>query len=420
MIEFAAKLRSNDRGLALLSVLWVTAVMAVILYAFARSMTTQARIARNALDQVIALELAKSGVERAIAELNNDSTPDWDDEEDEWFGQDDDAFKEVKLGAGAYSLIRVNVGLVKPDAGDEPAFGLADEGGKLDINHATRDMIAALPVLQEHNPTQIADAIIDWRDEDETPGPEGAESLHYQALPMPYACKNAPFETVEELLLVNGVTRELLYGEDANRNGVLDANENDGDESPPDDDADGELDRGLIDFVTVYAAAPAPSSSSSSASAAAPASAPGANPGAASARAASQPAAQTSDASELRVNVYTASKDVLMCLPGMNETLAEKLVESRGARSGDKSDLQWVAEAVGQNVYDQIRSYLAVRSDVFVVDSVGRVAGKPIFRRVRAIIDRRNGSARVVYWRDITSLGPPFPFEEEDREQTNP
>src|SRR4030095_7853637 len=57
--------------------------------------------------------------------------------------------------------------------------------------------------------------------------------------------------------LVNGVTAEILYGEDANLNGVLDANENDSDNSAPYDNRDGRLDSGLMEYFTVYSREPA-------------------------------------------------------------------------------------------------------------------------------------------------------------------
>src|SRR5690606_30820187 len=62
-------------------------------------------------------------------------------------------------------------------------------------------------------------------DEDEEPRPYGAELEYYSTLPTPYAPKNGPIESVEELLLVRGVTPQLLFGVDANRNGVIDAAE---------------------------------------------------------------------------------------------------------------------------------------------------------------------------------------------------
>src|SRR6185503_10932343 len=67
----------------------------------------------------------------------------------------------------------------------------------------------------------IADSIVDWRDDDDFHQPNGAETEYYESLERPYRAKNAPFDTVEELLLVRGVTRELFYG-DEERPGLKD------------------------------------------------------------------------------------------------------------------------------------------------------------------------------------------------------
>jgi type II secretory pathway component PulK len=69
---------------------------------------------------------------------------------------------------------------------------------------------------------QIADSILDWLDEDSDPRPNGSELEYYSVLPTPYAPKNGPVDSVEELLLVRGVTPELLFGIDSNRNSVVD------------------------------------------------------------------------------------------------------------------------------------------------------------------------------------------------------
>ena len=49
---------------------------------------------------------------------------------------------------------------------------------------------------------------------------------------------------------------QVLYGEDANLNGILDPNENDGDVLPPTDNADGLLQPGLLEYVTIYSQEP--------------------------------------------------------------------------------------------------------------------------------------------------------------------
>ena len=51
---------------------------------------------------------------------------------------------------------------------------------------------------------------MDWRDSDDLHRLNGAENKYYQLLPNPYACKNAAFDSVEELLLVRGMRPELF------------------------------------------------------------------------------------------------------------------------------------------------------------------------------------------------------------------
>lgn len=83
-------------------------------------------------------------------------------------------------------------------------------------------MLMALPGMTE----DVADAILDWLDADEEPRPLGAEfDDYYLHLPNPYKPANGPIESIEQLLLVRGVTPQLLFGYDENRNGVLDAAE---------------------------------------------------------------------------------------------------------------------------------------------------------------------------------------------------
>src|SRR5207237_2729069 len=140
----------------------------------------------------------------------------------------------------------------QPITPTEPVFGLVDEASKLNLNTATTNMLASLPNIS----AELAAAIIDWRDADSTVSQSGAESETYNRLQPAYNCKNAPFETVDELRLVYGATLSMLYGEDANLNGALDRNENDGSALLPDDNRDGKLDPGLFEYVTVYSQQP--------------------------------------------------------------------------------------------------------------------------------------------------------------------
>jgi DNA uptake protein ComE-like DNA-binding protein len=123
-----------------------------------------------------------------------------------------------------------------------------DESSKLNINTATKEQLLWLPNMVE----EIADAIIDWRDANDTTSGVGVEGGYYENMPYRYRIRNGPFKTIRELMLVKGVTAELLYGEDTNFNGKLDYNERDKELTPPVDDGDDVLDKGWVDYLTCY------------------------------------------------------------------------------------------------------------------------------------------------------------------------
>src|SRR5205807_2358577 len=100
-------------------------------------------------------------------------------------------------------------------------------------------MLMTLPNMTD----DVANSILDWMDPDEEPRSNGAESDYYTTLPTPYNAKNGPLDSLEELLLVRGVTPELLFGTDRNRNGMRD----NGEEA----DSTGQ-DRGWSAYLTVY------------------------------------------------------------------------------------------------------------------------------------------------------------------------
>ncbi len=163
-------------------------------------------------------------------------------------------FQAITVSLGADGLSPSNFSVIAPDL-DETGryggirFGLQDESAKLNINAlpileqnggplmalipssedeegASVDSLAVSLLLALPNMTaDVAEAILDWIDEDDEPREYGAEAEVYNGLPTPYSPANGPLQSVEELLLVQGVTPTLLFGADANRNGVLDADE---------------------------------------------------------------------------------------------------------------------------------------------------------------------------------------------------
>src|SRR5436305_122650 len=77
-------------------------------------------------------------------------------------------------------------------------------------------MLLKIPTRTE----DVANSILDWLDaKSSIPRTNGAKDEFYPALDPPYHVKNGAMDTLDELLLVKGVTPQLLYGNDRNRNG---------------------------------------------------------------------------------------------------------------------------------------------------------------------------------------------------------
>jgi DNA uptake protein ComE-like DNA-binding protein len=127
-------------------------------------------------------------------------------------------------------------------------FGVLDESGKINLNALLKldssGQIAYNILMMLPNMTaDIANSILDWIDTDSDTRANGAEDDYYMGLSQPYHCKNGPLDSLEELLLVKGVTPQLLFGNDRNRNGILD---------PDEDDGSGTFDPGWAGYLTVF------------------------------------------------------------------------------------------------------------------------------------------------------------------------
>jgi type II secretory pathway component PulK len=223
-----AAVNHKNKGLIIIAVLWMAVVLTVMAAVLGRKSRLDMKVCLARMETARCKWAARAGIQKAMAVLKEDDATS-DGLLDLWSDNDED-FNDVPLER-CWFTVRV-----------------IDEASKLNINTATKEQLMGLPYMVE----EIADAIIDWRDTDDTPSGTGVESGYYESLQYGYMARNGPFRTIRELLLVKGVTEELFYGEDTNLNGVLDYNENDGDLSPPHDDADGILDLGWAAYLTCY------------------------------------------------------------------------------------------------------------------------------------------------------------------------
>jgi type II secretory pathway component PulK len=273
-------MNTNRRGIVLLLVLVVVALLALASMTFCDLMLNERRAADSAGRQARARVFAQSGAEVARQFLDRDSQSQLDagglyDNSsrfanvlvaDEKSPQDRGYFTVVApkydnnntITGVRYGLqdesMRINLNMLltlDKSAGGAGAGGAAGStagGTATGPNPTAKAILMALPNMTD----EISDAILDWLDPDDTARENGVESEYYGTLTPPYAARNGPIQSIEELLLVRGVTPQLLFGLDAVPMGLIDAAS--GDPMAGVDNSDGSMDHGWAAYFTLYSA----------------------------------------------------------------------------------------------------------------------------------------------------------------------
>ncbi len=248
--------QGSRHGSVLIIVLVVVVLLSLAGYTFTSLMQTEEEAARLMTRRVQSKYLIDSGVDFTRLLLSYDQAT-IREKGGLW---NNPIFQNVPVTADEEN--EQNIGrftIISPSIDDEGnpegfRYGLLDESNKINLNvlplldnyppgGAGRQLLMALPQMSE----EVADAILDWLDEDDDVREFGAESGFYTGLLPPYECKNGPLDSLDELLLIRGITPQLLFGNDINRNGVIDQGESDSETLL---DADMEL--GWINYMTLY------------------------------------------------------------------------------------------------------------------------------------------------------------------------
>lgn len=177
----------GSRGIALLLVLWLLALLTALVGAFALTAQTEHLQGQVASRGMAAREAARAGIEYAITRLSND------DPRQRW------------LADGRPYDWRF--------AGAKVKIEIVDEQGKVDLNLADAALLTSLlRVLgsEQGDAAQLAGAIVDWRDQDSLTQPSGgAEDADYAAAGRSYGAADAPLGSVAEVEQVLGMTPAL-------------------------------------------------------------------------------------------------------------------------------------------------------------------------------------------------------------------
>ena len=224
---------ARERGIALVIVLWGLVLLAAVAVSFATGSRTETKLARNLLDNAKARALADAGVQRAIVELLTPQTKGLIDEGTAnllRLGTENPAAARRRLEEGLRRELRA--GNLAPEAaeaftegwrtdgtvyawafgGGEVRIAIEDEGGRIDLNRASDELLRGLfrsVDLNEDKANALVDAIADFRDKDDLKRLNGAEDDDYRAAGLGHGPNNRRFEAVEELRLVLGVTPKL-------------------------------------------------------------------------------------------------------------------------------------------------------------------------------------------------------------------
>ena len=189
----------SEKGMVLLLVVMVVALLAALLTEFAFSSLVDLRLAETFRDTSRAYYLGAGGVKVGQMLLQDDKN-NYDAPDEMW-------------AQGIYGY---------PVADGTVSIQIEDLGGRIDLNRlyipaqrgpdpVVMDRLERLFIeLGLDDPDGLLDALIDWLDEDDQARQFGAESAYYLDRPRPYPAKNGPLDTLDELLLIKGFDTDIL------------------------------------------------------------------------------------------------------------------------------------------------------------------------------------------------------------------
>ena len=450
-----------ETGIALVGVLVIVGLLSMIAISLLFRMQAATTASATSLRSEQAWAITLSGLDRAIDVVSDptrtslgwiDNPTDfehqlvYDDGLDKWYFS---VFRRSELGT------------------EEIAFGVVEEASKLPLN-ATN----VLQLMKVPNMTlPAAEALADFVDGDSIARDNGAEQDLYDLMPVAYSIPNRPVSFLDEFLMAQGVSASHLYGEDANRNHKLDANENDADTLFPPDNQDGTLGGGLHRFFTLHSRDwnvnrnnqprldinsapldPAPAGLSEETITFLEAKRKLSEPIVslielvdASLTVTEENQAQrelksgigpgdlgqlmdryTTDAERVRpgrVNINTAPASILAQLEGIDEALGNAIVSTRQGLSPEASrSIAWLLEErlLDAGQFRQIEPRISARSFQFHVQVIGYALPSGRYCVIESIVDLIGPEPRILYLRDLTKLGIPYHFKpQQETSMTN-
>jgi general secretion pathway protein K len=372
----------DQRGIALVLVLWVLMLLFIIVFEFCSTMRIEATIARNFKEGERSYYFAEAGINRAVIELVKTrsevkkfkgSKETLVDKEDR-LGKDRDE-EEAEEEPEEWVPREQPYVFLFEDGACEVTIG--DEGSKINLNwiasraqsdrQVLADILERSCGLYDVERDTIVDSIIDWVDKDHEHLMSGAEDEYYESLEDPYECRDGEFVILEELLLVRGVTEDIYYGRfnpagDEETGGTMRPRRRSSfsTEMPDDQSMPAGLYQGLAELFTVFSTGKA-----------------------------------------IKLNINDAPFGLLMSLPAMTEDVAYDIIVMR--REEEFEDVR-DSRLLELPIYDEIASQITVEpTNFYRITARGRVAGSSVARSISAVVDidpRQKKNYTILYWQE--------------------
>lgn len=329
--------KDSRRGAALIVALWVLLLLSMMIGSFAYEMRVESEVTAYGRNRFKAQYLAQAGVEWAKVALTKKVEK----------GTEGDLViddgEDLDLAVAANNLEKgvPATGLKKELGAGFFTLDIMPEEGRRNVNMLTdsdwEEILDQSGVPQEMWP-ELIDCFTDWVDPGDEHRLNGAESDDAYYKDQGYECKNAPLDTADELLRIKGFTEQIVFG------------------GPGENEEDPPM-TGIIQWLTTYG--------------------------------------------DGKVNVNTASREVLMTFVGMEEQMVDEILERRlgvDGQSNTKDDgLKDLGEIPGMTAELSARLTTSDRKYIRVV-SIGEVNG--VKSGVWCILQVAESSVVPLFWRE--------------------
>jgi general secretion pathway protein K len=316
------KIQKNRKAAVLVVVVYIVAVLSMLAWAHALRSRMAIRQGSLLLERLQQEQLALVACDQARLVLEQDD-PKVDSLDEQWhslhqFAPTSSDQRGADIATGSWRV----------------TWKLTDLSAKINVNLAGAGLLVALNGFDE---ATVA-AILDWIDDDDVTGPDGAESDFYRALQPPYNCKNAPIDCIDELLLIKGISPHIFFAPA---------------QGQPDDQQDA---GGPADLLTTYG--------------------------------------------DGRININTASQQVLRALPILSHAAVDHIIARQNSAQKFAS-IRDIQDSADFDIAEKLVLIQAARFNTnhFQLDIAVQKKARPLPCRFVAIIERRDHNTGILAWR---------------------